>query len=124
MLLFTKKWLAEKIFKTSFSVKKVILIFVAGCFFPFKRDLAPRSGFLPFSRKIRLVSNKLRNNKIFGTSFVKKKKIALILGARRLFSLKVVKCAPKQLFPVFSENCRIKRFNTRSFRSREIYARI
>ncbi len=53
MLLFSKKLLNEKIFKTSFPIKKVIFIFVSRRPIPFKRDLAPRNGFLLFffSRK-------------------------------------------------------------------------
>ncbi len=73
MLLFLKKLFHEKIFKTLFPIKKVIFIFVARCPLPFKRDLGPRNGFLPFFQKIQLFLKKLLNNKIFSTSSVIKK---------------------------------------------------
>ncbi len=50
MLFFSEKLLNEKIFKTSFPIKKVISIFVAGRPLSFKRDLGPRNcGFAIFS---------------------------------------------------------------------------
>ncbi len=52
--LFSKKLLDEKIFKTSFPIKNVIFIFAAKCPLLFRRVLAPKNGFLPFSRKIPL----------------------------------------------------------------------
>ncbi len=44
MLLFPKKLLDKKIFKTSFPIKKVIFFLVARRLLPFKRDLGPRNG--------------------------------------------------------------------------------
>ncbi len=46
MLLFSNKFLSEKIFKTSFPIKKVIFIFIA------ERSLPSITVVLPFSRKI------------------------------------------------------------------------
>ncbi len=102
MLLFLKKLLDEKIFKTSFSIKKVIFIFVARCPLPFKRDLDLINGFLSFSPKIQIFLKKPLCNKIFRTTFVIKK-VILIFGAGRLLSLKeIVKCTPKTVFLRFS----------------------
>ncbi len=49
---FRKKLLDEKIFKTSFPIKKVIFIFVDGHSFPSKETWPPETVFLPFSQKI------------------------------------------------------------------------
>ncbi len=65
-LLFSKKLLNEKIFETSFPIKKVIFIFVVRRLLPFKRDSAPRNGFYAvFSENIAFFE-KLSNKKIFG----------------------------------------------------------
>ncbi len=77
---FSKKLVGEKIFKISFPIEKVIFIFVARNSLPFKRDLAPRNGFLPFSQKIQLFLKKLLSNKIFRTSLVIKKTYFKFLG--------------------------------------------
>ncbi len=87
MLLFSKKLSNGGIFKPSFHIIKVIFTFVARRPFPFKRDLSPRNGFLPFSRKIQLFLKKLLNNKIFSTEFVIEKDM-LIFGSTPLLSLK------------------------------------
>ncbi len=52
--IYRKKLLDEKIFKTTFSIKKVKLIFVTRRPLPFKKDLAPKNSFLLFSWKIQL----------------------------------------------------------------------
>ncbi len=54
MLLSSKKLWYEKIFETSFPIKKVIFIFVVRRPLRFKRDLAPKNGFSLFSWKIQL----------------------------------------------------------------------
>ncbi len=87
MLLSLKKLLDEKIFKISFSIKKVIFIFVARHPLPFKRDLDPRNGFLLRSQKIQPFLKEPLSNEIFRASFVIKK-VILTFGARRLLSLK------------------------------------
>ncbi len=58
MLLFSKKLLNEKIFKTSFSLKKVIFIFIARHPLPLKETRPPGNSFLPFSQKIQLFLKK------------------------------------------------------------------
>ncbi len=74
ILLCSEKLLDEKIFKASFPIKKIAFIFVAKHPLPFKRDLAPRNDFSPFSRKMQVFFlKKLLNNKIFSTWFVIKK---------------------------------------------------
>ncbi len=59
ILLFSKKLLNDKIFETSFLIKKVIFILVARRLLSFKRDSSPRNGFLAFSQKITLFWKKL-----------------------------------------------------------------
>ncbi len=49
ILLFSKKFLNDKIFETSFPIKKFIFILVARRLLSFKRDLGPRNGFDVFS---------------------------------------------------------------------------
>ncbi len=62
-LLFLEKLLNEKIFKTSFPIKKVIFIFVAGCPLPFKRDVGSRNcSFEIFSKNAAYFLKKLLNN--------------------------------------------------------------
>ncbi len=73
ILFFSKKLLSDKIFETSFLIKRFIFILVARRLLSFKRDLGPRNGFLAFSQKITHFWKKLVNNKIFNTSFVIKK---------------------------------------------------
>ncbi len=51
MLLFLKKLLNEKVFKTSFPIKGVIFIFVAKCLLPFVETWALEM-FLQFFQKI------------------------------------------------------------------------
>ncbi len=46
-----KKLLDEKIFESSFPIKKVIFIFVVKCPLPFERDFGPRNNFSVFSGK-------------------------------------------------------------------------
>ncbi len=101
MLLFSKKLLNEKIFKTSFPIKKIIFIFIAGRVLPFKRDLGPKSSFLPFSQKITAFLKKLLNDKIFNSSFVIEK-VMSIFDARRLLSLKNCQMRPQNSFSRFS----------------------
>ncbi len=68
-----KKLLHEKIFKTSFPIRKVISVFVAKHSLPFKMDLAPKYSFFLFSVKIQFSLKKLRyinSNKLnFGYRF-------------------------------------------------------
>ncbi len=78
-----------------------------------------RNGFSPFSRKIQLSiwgGGELLNNKIFSTSFVIKKRVRLIFGARRSHSLKMVRCVPEMVFSenttFFLKNCCIKKYST------------
>ncbi len=70
ILLFSKKLLNDKIFETSFPIKKFIFILVSRRLLSFKRDLGPRNGFLGFPRKITHFWKKLVNHKIFNTLFV------------------------------------------------------
>ncbi len=109
MLLFLKKLLDEKIFKTLFPIKKVIFIFVVRRPFP-----SDENGFLPVFSKIQLFLKKLLNNKIFSSSFVIKK-VMLIFGARSLLSIKSLQVCHQNSFsrfsrkvPLFSKNCRIQ----------------
>ncbi len=101
ILLFSKKLLNENILKTLFPIKKVIFIFVAKSFLPFKRDLVPGNGFCHFFRKLQLFLNKLLNNKIFNTSFVIEK-VILIFGVRRLLSQNNCQMCPQKSFSQFS----------------------
>ncbi len=103
VLLFSKKWSKEKIFKTSFVIKKVIFIFVARHLLPFKRDLALRNSFWPFSQIITAIFFfKLLNNKIFTTSFVIKK-VTVIFNTRHHLSLKNCQMRPQNSFSWFSQ---------------------
>ncbi len=105
MLLFSKKLLNGKIFKTSFPIKKVIFIFAAWRPVPFKKELGPRNGFLPFFQKIQLFFLKNRlNNKIFITSFVSKKSYVNFWCKAPSFLKKLSNVLPKQFFTVFSVN--------------------
>ncbi len=99
-----KKLLDEKIFKTSFPIKKVVFIFVAKRPLCFKRDLDSRNGFLAFSQKIQLFLKKLLNNKIFSTSFVIKKSQVYFWG--RLLSLNNRQMYPKTVFQYFFQKYR------------------
>ncbi len=55
---FYKKIVRWKNIQNLISHKKIIFIFVARRPLPFKRDLAPRNNFSPFSRKIELLNQK------------------------------------------------------------------
>ncbi len=101
MLLFSKKLLDEKMFKTSFPLKKGYIHFhrQTGSF-PSKETCAPEMVFCRFLRKLLLFFKKLLNNKLFNTSFMIKK-VMLIFGARRLLSLENCQMHPKT---IFSEN--------------------
>ncbi len=58
-------WVNNKIFRTSFVIKKVLLIFVARCLLSLKnRQMCPKNSFALFSRKILLFSKRLLNKKI------------------------------------------------------------
>ncbi len=100
MLLFSKKLLNNKIFKTLFPIKKVIFIFVTRRHVPFRGDWGLRNNFLPFFQKIQLILKKLLNNKILSTSFVIKK-VMLIFGGRCLLSLKNCQMCSKSGFSLF-----------------------
>ncbi len=75
MLLSLEKLLDEKIFKISFPVKKVILIFVARRLFPSKRAWLPETVFHHFLGKCSIPSKKLLVEKMFKISFLIKKVI-------------------------------------------------
>ncbi len=100
MLLFSKKLLDEKIFKTSFPIKKIIFIFVARHLFPSKETWPPRNGFLPFSQKIQLFLKNPLSNKIFRTLFVIKK--VILIFATRLLSPKSRQMCTENSFSRFS----------------------
>ncbi len=102
IMLFSKKLLNDKIFETSFPIKKFIFILVARRLISFKRDLGPRNGFLAFSQKITHFWKKLVNNKIFDTYLICDKKVMLIFGVRRLLSLKNCPLRPQNSFLRFS----------------------
>ncbi len=111
-----KKLLNEKIFKTSFSIRKVIPIY-------FRRHtprslqkrLAPQKRFLPLFQKILLFLKKLLNNKIF-SSYVNFWRKTLP------FPKKLSNVFPKQFFTVFLENtlffrknCWVKKYSASNF---------
>ncbi len=57
-VVFSEKLLNEKIFQTSFPIKKIIFIFVAERPLPFKRDLGRRNcGFAIFSENTAFFEN-------------------------------------------------------------------
>ncbi len=94
-------------FKTSCSIRKVILIFVARHDFPSKATWVPEMVFRDFLRKYSLFSlffppRKLLNNKIFSTSFVINK-VTLIFGTRRFHSLKKCQICSQNSFSQFSQ---------------------
>ncbi len=93
----TEKVLNDKIFETSFPIKKVIFILVARCLLSFKSDFGPRNGFLSFSQKITHFWKKLVNNKIFNTSFVIKT-VMLIFSVRCPLFLKNCQMGPQNSF--------------------------
>ncbi len=65
MFLFSEKLLNEKIFKTSFPIKKAVFIFVAGRLLPFKRDSGPRNyGFAVFSENTSLFKKSITLDKL------------------------------------------------------------
>ncbi len=94
ILLFSKKFVNDKIFETSFSIKKFIFILVARGFLSFKRYLGPR---------ITNFWKKLVNNKIFDTSFVIKSYVNFRCKTPS-FPKKLSNEPPKHFFTVFSEN--------------------
>ncbi len=118
-VVFFKKIVNEKIFKTSFSIKKVTFIFVAKCRpLPIKRDLGPRNGFLPFSQKIQFFFEKTENiqylicdkNSYFNfwrktPPFPKKLQMCFQNSFSR-FSQKIL---------LISKNCRIKKYSVSNF---------
>ncbi len=105
MLLFSKKLLDEKLFETSFSIKKVILIFVAR-YPPFssKETWAPETVFCHFLKKYSFFFLKVLNNKIFNTLFVIKKSYGNFWNKTPPFPKKSSNVLPKQFFTIFSEN--------------------
>ncbi len=99
MLLSSKKLLDEKIFKTSFPIKKVIFIFVARPSLSFKREkglgLYKYAFFLPFYWKIQFFF-KLLNNKIFNTLICDEKSYVNFWGKTPTFPKK-----GSNVYPVF-----------------------
>ncbi len=70
MLLSSKKLLDEKIFKTSFPMENIILIFIARCPRPFKRNLAPQNSFSFFSWKYSLKKKKKNVDRYIMTNLI------------------------------------------------------
>ncbi len=100
---FPKRLLDEKIFKTSFSIKKGNIHFRRRTPFPFKIDLVTRNSFLPFSQKIQLFLKKLLSNTILHTAFVIKSYLNFG-GKTPPFPKKSSNVPRKQFFVIFSEN--------------------
>ncbi len=101
MLLSSKKLLDEKIFKTSFPIKKGY-----DAPFPSKENWPQRRFFAIFSENTAFFfwGGGTLNNKILSTPFMIKKGM-LVFGARGLLSLKNRQnVRPRQFFIVFSEN--------------------
>ncbi len=123
MLLFLRKLLNEKIFKTSFPIKKGYIHFPCQVHPSLQKRLGPQKWFFAvFSENTAFLWKKLLNNKIFNPYLWLKKSHVNFWRKEAFFPKKLSNAPPKQFFTIFSgntvffqKNCWPKKYSASNF---------